>query len=102
MAVANSSLGRNGKLDLLEVLDLLVEQGYLSDDNRRLARVIGDTEERRKQHALEVIAERNWTNERKPEARLDLTTLTAWLAERPPDRTYRLLDLGVGEGTQPK
>ena len=81
MAVANSSLGRNGKLDLLEVLDLLVEQGYLSDNNRRLARVIGDTEERRKQHALEVIAERNWTNERKPEARLDLTTLTAWLAE---------------------
>ncbi|MEM7294002.1 MAG: GspE/PulE family protein, partial [Pseudomonadota bacterium] len=58
----------------------LVAEGFLSRDNQKLLRVIGDTEERRKQHALEVIAERNWTNENNPSAKLDLATLTEWLA----------------------
>ena len=71
-----------GKLTLDNVLPLLVHEGYLSKDNQRLLKVIGDTEERRKQHALEFIAERNWNNERKSGTKLDLPILVDWLVEK--------------------
>ena len=70
-----------GKLELEDVLPVLVAEGYLSEDNQRLLRVIGNTEERRKQHALEVIAERNWQNEKTGDV-LDLPTLVNWLVEK--------------------
>ncbi|MEM7209131.1 MAG: GspE/PulE family protein [Pseudomonadota bacterium] len=80
MVAAASITQTSGKLQLENVLQQLVQDGYLSEDNQKLLRVIGDTEARRKQHALEVIAERGWANERKPDTKLDSAVLTAWLA----------------------
>ncbi len=95
MVAAAQQLPKSGKLTLEDVLPVLVREGYISADNQRLLKVIGNTEERRKQHALEVIAERHWSNEKKPGTNLDMLTLIGWLSRKSEMQLYTIDPLKV-------
>jgi len=61
---------------------MLVEDGVIDDDKRRLIAgvVRGNSDDRR--HPLAMIADRDWKDARNPERRIDLDWLSEWLARR--------------------
>jgi general secretion pathway protein E len=71
----------NHRLDIHEVLTGLEEDDMVVDDNATMLRALAVGDAYTKKNALEVIADRNWTNPNNSKL-LTLDVLTEWLAAR--------------------
>lgn len=69
-------------LRLDDVLRALVDDGLISDDDRRLLAGVQQSARDDARHPLAVIADRNLTDQRDAARQLTLEVLTEWLAER--------------------
>ena len=87
-AVVNHSKSR---LDLLEVLNWLEQDGMVTSDNAQMLRTLAVSPEYHKSNALEVIADRQWVDQRNSSSLLTLEELAVWLAEKV-DMPYLRID----------
>jgi len=71
-----------GRLALDNVLEDLVEDGLLSEENRRLLSGLYRDRDLGDRHVFELIADRDWPEATRPERRLTLERLTEWLSGR--------------------
>ena len=71
-----------GRLTLERTMDDLVAGGHLGEDNRRLLAGIYRDRDLAGQHAIEVIADRDWPHAARPERKLTLEWLSEWVAEQ--------------------
>ena len=71
-----------GRLQLRDVMEALIDEGFLAADKRQLIPTITASREAVEKHPLALIAERGWRNERDPEHTLGLELLCEWLAAR--------------------
>ncbi len=65
---------------LESILGRLVEQGMVEAEKARMVSSLASAKDRKKLHALESIASRQWINLAKPSQYLTLDVLTDWLA----------------------
>ncbi len=82
MAKARARSRPKGTLTLQQVMEDLVADGLLAEDNKRLLSGIYAGQETSDKHALEIVAERDWTDASHPDRKLTLDRLTEWLAQR--------------------
>jgi len=68
------------RLTLEQLLDDLVAAGHLDAENRRMLSGIYAGRDRGGEHAIEVVADRDWPNAAEPEHKLTLEWLTEWIA----------------------
>ncbi len=69
-------------MTLEDTLTQLVDQGMVEQDKARMISSLVSAKDRKNLHALEIIANRHWTNKSRPEQTLTLDVLTDWLAEQ--------------------
>ncbi len=65
---------------LENILDQLVKQEMVEDEKARMVNTLISSKEKSAQHALEIIASRNWVNLAQPDQLLTLDFLTDWLS----------------------
>lgn len=70
------------RLTLEQLLDDLVAGGHLDAENRRMLSGIYAGRDRGGEHAIEVVADRDWPNAAEPAHKLTLEWLTGWIAEQ--------------------
>ncbi len=71
------------KLRLVDVLDDLLEEGYVSSDNVKLLKtLIKDKPESSLQHPFIEITKRNWINQQQPDQLLTMDVLMSWLSQK--------------------
>jgi len=62
------------------IMQQLVEQGMVEAEKARMVSSLSSAQDRKNQHALESIANRQWVNLNNPAQKLTLDVLTDWLA----------------------
>ncbi|MBC8211082.1 MAG: type II/IV secretion system protein [Gammaproteobacteria bacterium] len=62
------------------IMQQLVEQGMVEAEKARMVSSLSSAQDRKNQHALESIANRQWVNQTNPAQKLTLDVLTDWLA----------------------
>ncbi|MGM0563251.1 MAG: GspE/PulE family protein [Pseudomonadota bacterium] len=72
----------NRKLEVGEIVDALLEQGYISTENAQITRHLAGDEEVAREGAIKLIAQKNWPNEQNPSGRIDERFLIDWLSEQ--------------------
>ncbi len=70
------------KLDLLEVLTWLEDDGLVSAESANMLRTLAVDKEYKKKNPICVIAERRWVDQRNGHSLLSLEVLATWLAEK--------------------
>ncbi len=82
MAKARPRSRPKGCLTVQQVVDDLIADGLLAAETKQLLTGIYNAEEASHKHALEIIAERDWTDASRPDRKLTLDRLTEWLADK--------------------
>lgn len=80
-AVFDNNLQHNQRLEVHDILQWLEQDGMVDAENAHMLRTLAVGEEYKKKHPLEVIADRNWTNEKDGKV-LTLEPLMQWFAAR--------------------
>ena len=80
-AVFDNDIKHNHHLEVHDILKWLEEDGMVDADNAHMLRMLAVSDDYKKKHPIEVIAERNWVDN-KTQKILTLESLTRWFAER--------------------
>ena len=91
-AVINQS---EKKLDILDVLKWLEDDGMVEEDNVTMLRTLAVGSEYQEKNPLRVIADRQWIDQRNGHSLLSLELLTTWLAEKVSMPYYRIDPLKI-------
>jgi len=82
MAKARARSRPKGSLTVQQVVDDLIADGLLAAETKQLLTGIYSAEEASHKHAVEIIAERDWSDASRPDRKLTLDRLTEWLADK--------------------
>jgi len=83
------------KLDILDVLTWLEDDGMVSQDNANMLRTLASGKEYQEKNPICVIAERQWIDQRNGHSLLTNEVLATWLADKVDMDYYRIDPLKI-------